>query len=328
MSTYTTYLGSAVWPDGTIVKVPPIIVDRGWYYKPEEARTDRRLTWGRGWDSQQEAHEWHKEYVRKVLAKQQWRMPAQVTTRVGRPTHFELNVAYEHPVLGWVTIGSETYRSYISFSYHPLFDALAKRQVGKVWEKNATSKQIAYESDNTSEVFEAFIGDPFGWAYDRLDFDDPTHKQRLLRFLNPPDLTGLKFEANKTIDYERSETLVRTYATRDAMLKIHGEAERVILSKETRDALDYLSKALACWGIDMRVSASHYSGELQGFEIAIPAKEDVKGREENHTIFVGPEHIKVTCGYVRNEERYTEYQRRQALEFFNNLDEFVEVEFD
>lgn len=339
-STQTVFTGDLVWKDGRTDIFPPILrAHSGWWYRPETVKGKK--TFGMGSKGHEAAEQFHHKMFYDALQ----RHPNQHPVKIGRPHKSnEMRVtngavcylAYTHPVYGDIHLIFTAYaggygrrQSSISYelSMHRLLAVITLGETPQVWNKNARvfSHRQEIETQDIEAEIQRFQKDPWRVVTTKLKIP-----QELMEALQPPDdLVEARIEfSEEPTTYENGIT---TYASRALRHYLGTEVRKI--TRDSMKQLTELGEALKYFGVQFNVRQTYsYGGEpntITGLDITIPPSKE-KGNEEGHSISIKADGVTVDCGYVRQEQRYHQYEIEQAKQLLADkaFDVFEDFEYE
>lgn len=328
------FTGDLIWADGTTDHFPPIHrASSGWWYKPDEAITDHRKTFGMGHTGSNIAQQWHEKLFTKAI---QGRREEPV--RIGRPlnnlsAHSRgVSVTWTNPIYGKVQIALEISVSWngvianYKLTCHPAAEFFAKlledprSHWQNVWCREVTTYTQTHQlqRDDIEKVLNSWMKDPWGRTRANL-----AKTQQLEKVLRVPELSPLEEWPNEPTEIDGVTYLFPSGFNRWIGIKAQSKVA------ENLDQLRALGEALQYWGTEMQIHTTWEGNQkvLTGITFIVPS--GGKHNEEGHQIRISPTGPVVECGYVKNEQRYHQYEKQRAKALLQELDTetFEEFEF-
>lgn len=306
-------IGPLVFSDGTIIEIPHMRVSNGWVARPQAAiddtsywrgRPDRgQKTFGRAYSSNgwERAGNWFESWIKRQMPPNATLLSSGSLLVGTRQISYDSNLwtVWDNKPYGPVQIGlriredSDHWKLVTSLwtskliSDYPVLtlDSVHSRHTETLNQIDLVSKEEVYSA------VEAFREDPFRYlSRSNLPYG------RLTR----PD----EFEVEYDSTGER--WLDRRYP------------ERVFT--ENAEALADLASLYSWLGARLNIHYGNYgaSRTVTSLGVDVPATKH-EHNSLGHTIRFDANGIHVVCGYVSDEERWVEYQKRQAENFLGEL---------
>jgi len=313
----------------------------GWYYRPSVARTPYEIkhgknkSFGMSIDGSNAATRWLQGYVADEIDKHRSKLPTSLTPRpkdaLENPYPYKpsLAITYEHPVWGSVCFaareGTGMHRnntvsvtaSRIAWLYIP------ETQKTAMWptvEKNQMSGfKVAEWNADKETMFTDFLRDPIGYVSDVSGLD--------LSVLDPPEIWNIPEPDTKdSVPLKSNDQLVRD-ENRNLTLHVlnnahfaFSRAKTLVTQAGSEPMADFLSLLSRDQGVTVELIRSYMNGDyvLEGLRVVVPGDEN-DNNQHGHRIYLTTEGVQVDCGYVKDEKRWLDYQKRHALDVLNRL---------
>lgn len=349
-----------VFKTGDVLEIPSIIsTGPGWVLRPDEARTPQEIrtgknkSFGRSSDGRKAANEWLADWLTNWFETRNWPEPAsnnyddntylhglslmsggmnitirndayggdQFTLNLHEPTPYKTSyrVAYS-----WITsnlhkwlltheIDVDSTRSLYPFRFSPIFSA----------DKDLEDRDAALEHA------EKFTKDPIGRT---LGFLREKHGNDVPNF-QPPMLPPLEWPKKSDVLAQNDTGTVTLYVDSSHLFyKDKNYIKRAFT--ESYQAFNTLEQAFRHLGVKFRVRQTTQYGlprdhpergkyYVESVEIGIPSNKDDPHNAEGHTIHLTTTGVNIECGYLKYEERYEEYQRRQAANWLTQMEKEI-----
>lgn len=341
-STITPAFKSITFSDGTRLEFEPLRGGGpgGWWYKPDHIRTpdeirnNKNRSFGRGDDGYDKAFQWMQEQTakikpyllrHKVVDFEEWGNDAE-------PDKSGISIAWKNK-WGWQYVKFSSYRgdtaqitvgiSPILFNIHQILsDARTNYEFRHHTEGSMFRNESRYGQKTpitADEAFDKFLDDPVGFTKS-LQLKVPA------TFWNGCNINqDIEWEA--TEDWEPLGNGVQYYVSKSTLLTNKSIAKEYMIENldELKTLLDCIYTATGAQ-IDVRtrwMDDSYEKSMLDQVKFVLQSDNEFK---TPHTIMIDVDTgVSVRCGYEDDDERYAEWQRRQAMDFF---DEVKETETD
>lgn len=350
-----------LFDDGTTVDLPEIHSTNGWVMRPPAARTEYEIrtgtnkSFGRGYDGERTADGWYNGLLNRISRDHGHKKIAAIgrtrrgMTPAGVIPHAygdSIGVYWTDPVFGPVGyamgISSPSSEGRVTIT-----ERLAGLAIARDWPNDLTR-------DSVSPNFVELIG------AQTLNLTVEQVYRRVETFTrNPSDTLAGMLRQKRTqltpptldIDWSLIKDEPR-FNSNDGTwgLTIGGNArmwmDRRAPEKVFTEAAASLSKLFAAYqflGVKVHISYDGmpfgYRGqqddikaEVEYVDVKVPSHLGGKDNRHDHSIRFHGAGVNITCGYVKDEEAWIDYEKRHAEDFlkeFSQLaDEFKEFEID
>jgi hypothetical protein len=322
------------WANGKVFSPPRIDSSwNGWWYRPDEARTPKDIqsgkksTFGRGHEGAKAAKAWLTDFCQRKLDSFNWELPSKISNPRDTQNGRGFSATTIHPIWGNVTYnahvlsrayGSNPTTSYCTYTVtcHPLAKTFFNQYVTEElydWH----DEQITYVGKEGEAVqdFTAFAHDPIKACNKRIE-------SPLLTFLQTDDdVVDLPWET--ALANPKFRNKVYFYGDQKNMYFIEGYAHEAVI--DNYDGFMKVIRGLKSLGVDISTTTRDFgeSKYLLGLNFNVPAN-PAKGQQHEHTIDINLEQgINVECGYVADEQRWIDYQQRNAANYLQELAEEI-----
>lgn len=344
-----------VLKNGSIIEIPKLYRSGGWIYRPKEARTaaqirqDTNKTFGR--QGEENAGAWMRQWLQNKFDQAQWSPIALIdpddNTGPGRIGRNGMAVSFKHPALGWQTLTFHcrraresdridvrvTWEGWNIQEWYPsrkvpddlrwnsvvrrgtLAEALQQVPVEKAYELAARFGQAPITVAN-----EMFTTARYG-VRTQATFPVPESGQIPLTWPDKP--TGWE-------NYEQTPEIHLGIDQDHVYWRNRKHAQDVIV--KSTQAFRELAAAMEHHGItakfqfrtDYQQPHGNRGRYLNSVTFEIPETED-KENKLGHTFTITQSGISVECGYVKDEERWEEVQKRHAANWLKEMTEDLET---
>ena len=332
-------VGTLVYTDGEIF-APPVILrsSNGWLYKPDEMRSDDDIRLGRNRSFPRRDAEYAAgNYVESVIVKhhedRNYEKPVSSTgenSRPNTPYGDELCASFYDKTFGWVDLTMEINESFAADNPRweivyevkgsSLLEWLSNKKVTMRHGGGGWSTLKRYET--THIHIQDFIDDPWGTVTSFLEIPN------FEGLLDPPDLSDLPYTKNHQWDDDDRDNGIFSASSGNALFYKKGVIEEVFQSDTNWETVEKFFDALKFVGFSLKPTWSYgnrgYSDmKLSGLVIEIPKRDETHG----HTIYIDATnpHVRIDCGYMRDENRWIDRKQREATKQMAELEDALQT---
>ena len=334
--------GILTYADGTTFQAPVIMSsNNGWFYKPDEMRTEREIRRGLNRSFPRKSGSYDSEqYVEKALREhhilRNWEKPVEDTNRKNSPRSGRygdsLTASFFDVTFGWVSMTMHIRKDRPRKSHNELDVGTSFSITGSALLGLLLDKQVENNGDwsaqsseefraRVSEQVQAFMEDPFGIIQAWF----PTHN--LDKYLSPPDFSDEEYARDADWDKHVHETIF-TDSSNNGLFYRKGVIKEILQSQVHWEKVKLFFEALEFVGFTIKPSWSFGYGNytdrtLNGLTIKIPER----GEQHQHTIDINASnpYVTIECGYMRDEERWLDRKKRESIEQMADLEDSLKT---
>ena len=342
-----------VFKNGESFEIPRIYSAHGWIYRPDEARTDLEIrrgtnkSFGRTSDHAV-ASAWLRTYIQNNFDRVNWSPIAQIDInesyldREKGIAGMGMEAAYRTQGLGWQTLGFHAKRD----------DGMVSIQVSwngwnvQSWYQNqSVPQELSFRNPVKRETIHhkvlmvnvekaytlaaRFAENPIQFANQHLPEEFPVGPIQ-------PDIDWPDRGISAYRPKEVTQDVLIAIDQNHVYWKNRQELSKVVV--ESRDAFDKIAAAFEHLGlaVHFKYETDWHSADrkqyLRAAEFVIPASnsgdplETVQHNMFGHTIDITQRGIDVTCGYVEDQQRWEEMQKRNMANWLSEMHEEIQTD--
>lgn len=357
-----------VLTNGAIVEVPEIAEAAAWYYRPDEARTQKEIdrgtnkSFGRSRDGALAAKEWLRQHLKQEFEKHDWSPVA----KIGFPSQYNSHdqqkssasnlsggmvANYFDTALGWQTLkltisGSngttgntqdlQARIEWTGWNFQKWFfehqvhedDIVLRTPLRRVMLDTA---QFRVSQDKAYEVAGRFAKNPIETFehYRKVTSAEVLHFPRRAKWDVPltwpdkPNLRNDPFDAADGVELQTDQEHI--------FWRNRQNIEKVLI--DSRSQLDVVAKMLSHLGVNTRFDVrsiydrndeNYGKSYLESVQFQVPRTSDDNNRL-GHSFTFSSSGIRVECGYVEDEERWEDIQKRHMADWLTEMTDTTET---
>lgn len=310
------------WANGETLMIPITYSSwNGWWYRPKEARINKKKTFGQTSVGQRAAREWFIHFVKMQFGRRNWEIPTSVSPKsTPKPYGHAIELEWTHPLWGTTHVGvdGERYSSCVTVTANPIAFLYAGIDPGQVItakgvvDLGTASVQLREKNETYTSALQRWAKDPLRATIDVLG----DKIARLFELVEFPHLQEVTPEEAGTFQQDGVKV------TSNGTAHLYFERANKLAIIAGIDGILNFVDAMPFHHVTAKILTTYLTGQgavPTGIEFVIPAMEGEKGRDHDHLFQITMSGVTVKCGYVEDENRWVDHQKRHAADVLKSM---------